>query len=209
MLRNIGIVLLLLFLIGCGPEAKKFDEQYYSCTNSCEGEYYLREAENTTSVELCSKIDDGLIRVRCEDSLYYMMAVRDKKISLCLNINNELSKERCAKELVLDDAMEQKNPEICNKLEDGSECKDTVRMNLAIAGNDLALCEQIVEKSLRDSCISLVKGKISGEAAAAVKESAGGEVFADTESPIKVGKVSDIDLGTIQPPAASGKGTVG
>ena len=143
MLRNYLIIVFVLFFIGCSSKVEYIDDWDYA-----------KQAQNTSNIKLCLKIDSENLRNSCKDSLNYALSIKDKDVSFCDKIVDELKMEECRKYIIFGKAKEQKEPNVCNELKDSASCKDDFNMNIALRNMDVFLCNKIVQEDKKNSCLS-------------------------------------------------------
>jgi len=78
--------------------------------------------------------------------LIFTLFLVGKGKDICDNLDSPSVRESC---------------KLCNELENPSECKDTVYMNLATMNADASLCNQIVQEDKKNNCLSI---SMSGKA---------------------------------------------
>jgi len=117
---------------------------------------YVRQAQDTGSVEPCLKIQDEGLRKSCSDSVNFKLSIKENDISFCEAVEDSSMKENCKKNLIFPRALEQKDPGLCDVLEDSASCRDDINLRFAFLDIDISLCNQIAQKDKKDSCLSYV-----------------------------------------------------
>ena len=133
----------------------------------------LPEAIKSGNILQCDKIINEDDRTQChgavETSIFSKEALEKNDPNICLSITDKFLRERCKDTFATIEAVMKQDVNLCTVIKNptggtifaDAKCPDLVTMSIASKKKDIILCNSVIEKTLRDLCVSKVKEEMA------------------------------------------------
>ena len=99
----------------------------------------------------CSTLN-GSGKKGCFDDYYSTKAQVYSNVSLCYKISDSIGRDSCAVSVMESLAIKENNPNLCDKINYSTTCKDDYYEHMALSKNDSSLCNKIINDVGREWC---------------------------------------------------------